>query len=79
MCTTLLPPEYEIDHKIPLVQGGSNEESNLQALCPNCHRRKTMHEQDIFITQHTKKMKTYKQFKFLEYNEYVSRPDKPFA
>lgn len=32
---------YEIDHIIELRDGGSNDLSNLQALCPMCHRVKT--------------------------------------
>ena len=32
----------EIDHKRPLSQGGEKYAlENLQALCPNCHRKKT--------------------------------------
>ena len=39
--------DNEVDHRIPLEQGGSNELDNLQALCggPNgCHTRKTKAE-----------------------------------
>jgi 5-methylcytosine-specific restriction endonuclease McrA len=32
---------YEIDHIVELCNGGSNEDSNLQALCIMCHRVKT--------------------------------------
>lgn len=32
---------YEIDHIIPLKDGGSNEVDNLQALCLMCHRVKS--------------------------------------
>jgi len=32
---------YEIDHIVELCKGGSNEDSNLQALCIMCHRVKT--------------------------------------
>lgn len=31
----------ELDHVVPLHRGGSNDASNLQGLCPECHRRKT--------------------------------------
>ncbi len=31
-----------IDHIVPLRRGGSNDESNLQALCTSCHARKTV-------------------------------------
>ena len=36
--------EYDIDHIIPLSLGGSEEDGNLQALCPGCHRKKTDQE-----------------------------------
>ena len=37
--------EYDIDHIIPLCQGGQDDPSNFQAICPACHRRKT--ERDL--------------------------------
>lgn len=33
-----------IDHRIPREQGGSNDESNLQPLCFECHKAKTADE-----------------------------------
>jgi len=33
--------EYDVDHVIPLLKEGPDNESNMQALCPACHRRKT--------------------------------------
>lgn len=41
-CNKLLDASYEIDHKIPLYQGGNNNITNLQALCRNCHGLKTI-------------------------------------
>jgi hypothetical protein len=35
---------FEIDHILPLVSGGSNADSNLQALCKVCHSEKTSTE-----------------------------------
>ena len=32
---------YEIDHIHEFVDGGRTEMSNLQALCPGCHKRKS--------------------------------------
>ena len=40
-CSNILDQCYEIDHIICVKDGGTNDESNLQALCPNCHRKKT--------------------------------------
>ena len=37
----IVPAEC-VDHIVPLRRGGSNDESNLQALCTSCHARKTV-------------------------------------
>jgi 5-methylcytosine-specific restriction protein A len=31
----------EVDHIVPLAKGGTNSPDNLQALCTDCHKRKT--------------------------------------
>jgi predicted HNH restriction endonuclease len=43
-CKTTLDETYEVDHKLALFKGGTNDESNLVALCPHCHRKKTVEE-----------------------------------
>lgn len=52
-CRILLPPTWECDHIVPLwkvasqpdlVPGNPNHISNLQPLCPSCHRTKTLLE-----------------------------------
>jgi len=40
-CKKQLEAWYEIDHKIRLENGGTNEVANLVALCRNCHGKKT--------------------------------------
>ena len=40
-CTRQLPAWFEVDHVIALHNGGSNEVSNLVALCRDCHGKKT--------------------------------------
>jgi len=33
--------QLEVDHKVALMNGGTNEESNLATLCDDCHTKKT--------------------------------------
>ena len=33
--------DYEIDHRIALANGGTDDDSNLQVLCEGCHLIKT--------------------------------------
>lgn len=39
-----LTPAVQVDHKLPLAQGGTDDQSNLQAICAACHRRKSVDE-----------------------------------
>ena len=41
-CHKILDYTYEIDHITPLFKGGNNDNYNLQALCRNCHGKKTL-------------------------------------
>ena len=34
----------DVDHIVPLADGGTDDEDNLQVLCACCHRLKTTHE-----------------------------------
>ena len=43
-CKSTLDETFQVDHVLALFNGGSNDESNLVALCPNCHAKKTMAE-----------------------------------
>jgi HNH endonuclease len=43
-CKELLDETYEVDHKVALFNGGTNDPANLVALCPHCHRKKTVDE-----------------------------------
>lgn len=44
VCGKLFDEAVEIDHRIPLMQGGPDKMHNLQVLCANCHAKKTMKE-----------------------------------
>lgn len=43
MCRRLLayPHGFELDHKQALHKDGSNDDENMQVLCPPCHQVKT--------------------------------------
>ena len=43
-CHIQLDHTYEIDHRIRLEYGGTNDVNNLIALCRNCHGKKTANE-----------------------------------
>jgi len=42
-CKKKFGPNWEIDHLVPLQFSGSNRYKNLQALCADCHRFKTLY------------------------------------
>jgi len=83
LCNCLLDECFEIDHIICIKDGGSNEECNLQALCPNCHRKKT--NSDIYKqkkeTKETKEIKEIKEIKEKVHlpqwwKEYLEHPER---
>ena len=43
-CNIMLDASYEVDHINPLYNGGTNDITNLQALCRNCHGMKTIND-----------------------------------
>jgi hypothetical protein len=40
----LVEREFDIDHKVPIANGGKNSAENLQPLCKKCHKNKTKFE-----------------------------------
>ena len=40
----LVTMQLELDHIVNVAQGGTDDESNLQSLCPPCHLKKTQKE-----------------------------------
>jgi 5-methylcytosine-specific restriction protein A len=45
-CKKEIKKAFDIDHIIPLAEGGTNEPENLQVLCKPCHFEKTQSEQE---------------------------------
>jgi 5-methylcytosine-specific restriction endonuclease McrA len=43
-CTVCGAPASEVDHVVPVAEGGSHELHNLAAICTPCHLRKTAEE-----------------------------------
>ena len=45
LCNHTVDEHAELDHRVPLSLGGSNEHSNAQLLCTSCHKTKSMREE----------------------------------
>lgn len=43
-CLLVLPAAYQVDHTVPLCDGGADDISNCTAMCANCHAAKTQLE-----------------------------------
>lgn len=41
LCQYKIPVDFNIDHVVPLWDGGTNDRSNLQGVCVTCHGAKT--------------------------------------
>ena len=44
LCFELLSAAFEVDHTVPLWNGGEDKPENASALCANCHAEKTQNE-----------------------------------
>jgi len=55
MCSSKIPPNFEIDHIVPLFLDGPDENHNCQALCNDCHVYKSS-----ILDQKIKKLKMVK-------------------
>lgn len=43
----------EVDHTIPLSKGGTDDDSNLEAICTPCHKVKTQKESGSYRERQT--------------------------
>ena len=50
-CDSLLSHVFEVDHVKPLFLGGDNSDGNLQALCRECHGKKTLDDKEAFVSR----------------------------
>ena len=50
-CTLEYLEEFDIDHRIRPSEGGADDPLNMQALCPNCHRKKTDREKQRILAR----------------------------
>lgn len=47
-CRNVLSHVFEVDHIKPLFLGGNNSDDNLQALCRECHGKKTYRDKESY-------------------------------
>ena len=43
-CLLLLDSTFQVDHTVPLWEGGDDSIENATAMCPGCHAKKTQEE-----------------------------------
>lgn len=71
-CQCTLHPSFHVDHVIPLVSGGSNDDDNLQALCYICHTAKTAFESRLRNAK--KRERELGQSRFFDLDSYMYLP-----
>jgi 5-methylcytosine-specific restriction endonuclease McrA len=84
-CKKLLGAAFEVDHILPLEDGGSNDlGTNAQALCSNCHSKKTQLERVARIQKAKQKLAELRDEPVVEKRakrteDVVLDPENPFA
>lgn len=66
-CGKSLPVGYHVDHIKEFSAGGSDNPSNLQALCPNCHAEKT---------ENDRRRKRARQRERTEFDDFFKMPER---
>ena len=71
-CSKPLDEHFEMDHIIPVARGGGNNSENLQALCPGCHRGKTVNDNDTTRKFDLKRVFGLNVMRFFEHDDGTS-------
>jgi 5-methylcytosine-specific restriction endonuclease McrA len=50
-CISYITSSLEVEHKLPLSEGGTNDDINLQLVCHSCHKTKTSIERSNRLKQ----------------------------
>lgn len=61
----------QIDHIVPMSEGGSNEADNWQVLCPNCHTEK--HYGKMTLSEYKQKLSDGRRLR--EHNRFPKRKE----
>jgi len=76
VCDNLLNSSFEVDHLVPLEQGGEDDiDTNSQALCSNCHGKKTQNERILRIKKARERLAELQENDPPEPKEAVKRPE----
>ena len=62
-------PLLDVDHIVALAEGGSDHPLNAVALCPNCHRAKTLGSRKAALAKSLRRIVQRKHAELLEGNE----------
>jgi hypothetical protein len=84
----ILPETWELDHEIPLCQGGTNyynfrtgghtdPKNNVNVKCPGCHAIKTQQEKSFFYAEERKHK--YEEDEFIPASEYYKNRSTPIV
>jgi 5-methylcytosine-specific restriction endonuclease McrA len=76
VCDNLLNCAFEVDHIVALEQGGEDDiDTNAQALCSNCHGKKTQNERVLRIKKARERLKELQKNDPLEPKTITRRPE----
>lgn len=53
-CQLCGKPGWQVDHRIPVAAGGTDDDTNLRVLCDGCHQAKTQAEAAAGRARHSR-------------------------